>query len=123
MRRGEVWTVAGGPDYAGKPRPAIVVQDENFGQIASITICALTSDDQDLPIFRVRVHPSELNGLRRVSRAMVDKITTIPRGKVGDRIGRLDASDLANIDRAIIVFLGLTALLPTDDDRTVGAAS
>ena len=30
MNRGEIWTVAGVPAYAGKPRPAVIVQDDAF---------------------------------------------------------------------------------------------
>jgi mRNA-degrading endonuclease toxin of MazEF toxin-antitoxin module len=26
MRRGDIWTVAGGRDYAGKPRPVVIVR-------------------------------------------------------------------------------------------------
>jgi hypothetical protein len=29
LKRGDIWTVAGGKDYAGKPRP-VVVQDDGF---------------------------------------------------------------------------------------------
>jgi PemK-like, MazF-like toxin of type II toxin-antitoxin system len=44
MKRGDVWTVAGGKDYAGKPRPVVIVQDDSFDATDSITICALTTD-------------------------------------------------------------------------------
>ena len=52
MRRGEIWTVAGGIDYAGKPRPAVILQDDRFDATASITICAFTTDPADAPLFR-----------------------------------------------------------------------
>jgi mRNA interferase MazF len=38
---------------------------------------------------------------------MVDKIMTVPKTKVGTRIGRLDDADLVRLNRAIVVFLGL----------------
>jgi mRNA interferase MazF len=47
MKRGEVWTVSGGKDYAGKPRPAVIVQDDSFDATDSITICAFTTDPTD----------------------------------------------------------------------------
>lgn len=107
MKRGEIWTVAGGKDYAGKPRPVAIVQDDAFDATASITICAFTTDPTLAPLFRLPVSPNERNGLRTESRLMVDKITTVPRSKVGTRVGRLDDKDLARLNRAILVFLGL----------------
>jgi mRNA-degrading endonuclease toxin of MazEF toxin-antitoxin module len=38
VKRGEVWTAAGGRDYAGKPRPVVVVQDDRFDATGSITV-------------------------------------------------------------------------------------
>jgi mRNA interferase MazF len=107
MRRGEIWTVAGGKDYAGKPRPVVVVQDDRFDATASITVCAFTSDPTEAPLFRLNVEPNEGNGLRMPCRLMVDKITTVPKLKIGERIGRLDDNDLLRLNRAILVFLGL----------------
>ncbi len=107
MKRGEIWTVSGGKDYAGKPRPVVIVQDDSFDATGSITICAFTSDETDAPLFRVPVEPNERNGLRTTSRLMVDKITTVPKSKVGSRIGRLDDEDVLRLNQAIVVFLGL----------------
>ena len=44
MKRGDIHTVAGGKDYAGKPRPVVIVQDDRFDATNSITICAFTTD-------------------------------------------------------------------------------
>lgn len=55
VRRGDIWTVAGGPDDAGKPRPAVIVQDDAFDATASITICLLTTDPTDAPLLRLQV--------------------------------------------------------------------
>lgn len=107
MRRGEVWTVAGGRDYAGKPRPVAIVQDDSFDATDSITVCAFTTDPTDAPLFRLAVEPNERNGLRAPSRLMVDKITTVPKSKVGERIGWLDAEDVVRLNQAMMVFLGL----------------
>lgn len=106
MRRGEIWTVSAS-GYAGKPRPAVIIQDDLFEATPSVTICALTSDPTDAPILRVPVGPDEENGLSRQSRVMIDKVTTVPRARVGSRIGRLSDDDLTRVDRAILVFLGL----------------
>jgi len=107
LRRGEIWTVAGGPDYAGKPRPAVVLQDERFDDTASVTLCPLTISPTVAPLFRLPVEPSAINGLRRDSRLMVDKLTTVPKSKIGARLGRLDDEDLVRLNRALVVFLGL----------------
>jgi mRNA interferase MazF len=108
VRRGEVWTVAGGKDYAGKPRPCVIVQDDSFDGTESITLCAFTTDETEAPLFRLLVEPNDRNGLRSPSRLMVDKITTVPKSKVGTRLGRLDDEDLFRLNRAMFVFLGLT---------------
>jgi mRNA interferase MazF len=107
MKRGEVWTAAGGPDYAGKPRPVVVLQDDRFEDTASITICPLTTNPADAPLLRPRVVPTDRNGLKSPCRLMVDKVTTLPRTKLGNRIGRLDDPDISRLDRAVLVFLGL----------------
>jgi mRNA interferase MazF len=107
LKRGEIWTIAGGNDYAGKPRPALIVQDDRFDATGSITICAITTDKSEAPLFRIVIQPSDQNGLTSISRLMVDKITTIPKSKLGRRIGNLDAADLVRINQAMLIFLGL----------------
>ena len=109
MKRGEIWTVAGGKDYAGKPRPVLIVQDDRFEKTDSLTVCAFTTDPTDAPLLRIPIEPSESNGLRAVCRLMVDKITTVPRAKVRMRIGRLADEDMLRLNRAILVFLGIAA--------------
>ncbi|MBL6749999.1 MAG: type II toxin-antitoxin system PemK/MazF family toxin [Nevskia sp.] len=111
MRRGEIWTVSGGKDCAGKPRPVVVVQDDSFDATDSITVCAFTTDRTEAPLIRLPVEPNQRNGLRARSRLMVDKIVTVPKAKVGERIGRLDDEDMVRLNRALMVFLGL-ALSP-----------
>jgi len=112
MRRGEIWTAAGGKDYAGKPRPVVIVQDERFDATDSITVCALTTDPTEAPLFRLAVAPNERNGLRSACRLMVDKITTVAKTKLGSRIGELDDEDLVRLNRAMLVFLGLAGAAP-----------
>jgi mRNA interferase MazF len=107
MKRGEVWTVSGGIDYAGKPRPCVIVQTDGYEALDSITICLLTSVPTPAPIVRPEIVPSELNGLRTPSRLMVDKIGTLSKSKIGRRIGRLADEDITRLNRAMIVFLGL----------------
>ena len=108
MRRGDIWTASGGHDYAGKPRPVVIVQDNSFDATASITVCAFTTDETDAPLIRLLIEPNGNNGLHLASRLMVDKITTVPKSKLGKRIGRLDDRDVVRLNQAILVFLGLT---------------
>jgi mRNA interferase MazF len=107
MKRGEVWTASGGQNYAGKPRPVTIVQDDRFDATDSITICPLTTDPTDAPLIRLPVEVSDTNGLNHASRLMVDKITTVPKNKMGERLGRLNDEDIVRLNRAIVVFLGL----------------
>jgi mRNA interferase MazF len=107
LKRAEIWTVAGGPDYAGKPRPAVILQDDVFAGTASITLCPFTTLMVDAPLIRLPVDPSKQNGLIVASHMMVDKITTVARSKLQKRIGRLAAEDMVRLNRAVLVFLGL----------------
>jgi mRNA interferase MazF len=107
VRRGEVWTAAAGSGYAGKPRPVVIVQDDRFDATDSVTICAFTTDPTEAPLFRLLVAPTEQNGLNEPSGLMIDKLTTVRRVKLGERIGRLADEDMVRLDRAVVVFLGL----------------
>src|SRR5213596_435709 len=99
MRRGEIWTAAGGKDYAGKPRPVVIVQDDRVDATDSITVCAFTTDPTDAPLFRLQVEPNERNGLRSPCRLMADKITTVSKTKLGSRLGRLDDEEILRLNR------------------------
>jgi mRNA interferase MazF len=99
--------MAGGPGYASKPRPVVIVQDDAFTARDSVTVCLITTDPSDLPLFRVPVEPTTGNGLRAVSRLMLDKVTTVPRSRLGQCIGCLADDDLLRLNRSLLVFLGL----------------
>lgn len=107
MKRGEVWTVAGAKDYAGKPHPVVIVQDDIFDATDSITICAFTIDATEAPSCRLHVEPNKRKGLGAPCRLMVDKIATLTKSKVGARVGRLEDEDMVRLNQAMMVFLGL----------------
>ena len=107
MRRGEIWTAAAGRGYVGRPRPVAIVQDDRFDVTDSVTVCAFTTDPTAAPLFRLRIEPDEVNGLRESCSLMVDKITTVPRSKLGERIGRLNDEQMVGLGRAVLVFFGL----------------
>lgn len=107
MKRGEIWTGAAAGDYSGKPRPVVVLQHEHFETLDSVTICGFTSDSTELPMFRVSIEPSASNGLQSRSQIMVDKVMSVPKRKLGRRIGELGARDVARLNEALRTFLGL----------------
>lgn len=107
MSRGEIYTAATRSRYTGKPRPVVIVQDDRFDATASVTVCPLTTNPVEAPLTRIPIQPTELTGLEQPSRLMIDKITTMPRDSLRERLGRLPEDDVVRLDRALIVFLGL----------------
>lgn len=107
LKRGEIWTVAGGAAYTGKPRPAIVVQSDQFDATLSIIVCPLTATETIAEPARFAIAPSQTNALQVRSYAMVDKLSSIPKTKMGRRIGQLEANDVGLLDQHVILFLGL----------------
>ena len=107
MIRGEIWTISGGADYAGKPRPVVILQSNSFEGLGSVTVCPFTTDPTEAPLLRLVITPADGNGLREVSRIMIDKITTVPKSKLGARVGRMADEDMLRLNRGAVVFLGL----------------
>ncbi|MEX1127007.1 MAG: type II toxin-antitoxin system PemK/MazF family toxin [Vicinamibacterales bacterium] len=107
MKRGEIWTASGGPDYAGKPRPAVILQDDAFEGTASVTLCPFTTHIVDAPLLRLEIEPTPENGLRQPSQLMIDTITTVSKSRLDTRIGRLADAELVRLNRSLLVFLGL----------------
>jgi mRNA interferase MazF len=85
----------------------VILQDDRFDATTSVTVCAMTTDPTDAPLIRLVIEPDDTNQLRERSRLMVDKITTVPRSKLGERMGRLGDDDMVRLGRATLVFLGL----------------
>jgi mRNA interferase MazF len=108
MKRGEIWTVAGGAAYAGKLRPAVIIQDDLFDANDSIIVCPLTTDPTSAPIIRLPVEPDARSGLQTPCRMMVDKLSAVPRKRLGKRIGALASEEVKALNRSIFVFLGLS---------------
>jgi mRNA interferase MazF len=103
--------MAGGVDYSGKPRPVVILQDGRFDRTNSVTVCAFTTDPTEAPLFRLLIKPSESNRLRTECRLMVDKVTTVPKTKLGVPLGQLADKDMLRLNRAVLVFLGIAAPL------------
>lgn len=106
MNRGEVWTVSGGV-YAAKPRPAIIIQDDLFAGTESVAVIPLTTMTAEAAILRIAIPPT--TGISQPSYAMIDKVTTVRRSNLGQRVGRVSTSLMADIERSLMVFLGLAS--------------
>jgi mRNA interferase MazF len=106
VNRGELWTVSGGV-YAAKPRPALIIQDDLFSATESVVVIPLTTTVVDVTMTRIAIPPSA--GITQPSYAMIDKITTVRRSNLGQQIGRVSAALIADIERSLMVFLGLAS--------------
>lgn len=107
MKRGEIYTAAARGPYTGKPRPVLVIQDNSFDATTSVTICPFTTNPVDAPLLRIPVEPSASNGLDRSSSLMIDKITTVPKASLGERLGQLTDEEMLKLNRSVAVFLGI----------------
>ena len=106
MKRGEIWTLRD-TGYASKARPVIVVQDESVATFDSIILCLLTTYDSRDVKTRVAIEPSEANGLEKRSFAMTDKIVTVDKNLLGEKIGTVSSQDLLHISFQLARILGL----------------
>jgi mRNA interferase MazF len=107
LKRGDLVIVSASGNY-GKPRPAAIIQSNYFKDMGSVTVLLMTSDlHDDLPLVRHRITPTEGNGLLSVSEVMIDKIFTIPRDRLRQKIGRLPATEMAEITASLALFLGM----------------
>jgi mRNA interferase MazF len=108
VRRGEIWTAAGGV-YATKPRPVLIIQDDHFAGTDSVTVIPMTTTAIEAPLLRIPVDPTPANGLEQPSQIMIDKVTTTRRSSVQKRLGTLGAAELVRVERSLLVFLGMGA--------------
>lgn len=106
MRRGDLVTIAIQGDF-GKPRPALVIQSDQYNEHATVTVLPVTSALVAAPLFRITVAPSADNGLQKRSQVMSDKAMTVKRDKVGATFGRIDADSMVEVERCLAVFLGI----------------
>jgi mRNA interferase MazF len=106
VKRADLVTIALSRDY-GKPRPALVVQADAFDALTSVTVLRLTSEPHDWPLFRITVEPGPGTGLQKRSQVMIDTAATVPRSRIGQQIGRLDAATMQAVNTALMRFLGI----------------
>lgn len=106
MTRGDLVTIAMQGDF-GKPRPALLIQANQFSEHTSATVLPITSVLVAAPLLRITVQPSPENGLQKPSQVMVDKVLTVKRDKIEPAFGRIDADALVQVERCLAVFLGI----------------
>lgn len=99
-------TIAMQGDF-GKPRPALVIQADQFNEQATVTVLLVSSTLVDAPLFRITVQPNPANGLQQPSQVMIDKAMTVKRAKVGQTFGRIDANIMLEVERCLAIFLGI----------------
>lgn len=104
--RGDLVMIAMQGDF-GKPRPALVVQSNLFNTHPTVTILPITSMLVDAPLLRVTVQPDADNSLRKPSQIMIDKCMTVKRDKVSAAFGKLDIDTMVEVDRRLVLFLGI----------------
>ena len=108
ITRGAIVVMAARGAYTGKPRPAVVVQSDLFNTThGSVTVCLITSDHNDAPLFRVVLPPGDRTGLSSLSEVMVDKIQSVPRAAIVRTIGHCDDRELSAIEEALRLWLSL----------------
>lgn len=106
MKRGDIVTVAVGSGFGGKPRPALILQSDDY-TTGNLVVALITSSLTATETFRPRVQPSTANGLRRRSDVMVDVLVTARLAKTDQVIGRLSDDDMTRVERALLIFLGM----------------
>ncbi|WP_235842339.1 type II toxin-antitoxin system PemK/MazF family toxin [Cysteiniphilum halobium] len=106
IKRGDLVTVSLRGDY-GKPRPALVIQSDLFSGHPSVTVLPVTSEIRETPLFRYTIKASETNGLMKTSQIMIDKLHTVAREQVGIPFGKLNRSNMLEIERLLSVFIGI----------------
>lgn len=104
--RGDFVPIAISGDF-GKPRPALVIQADQFDEQATVTVLLVSSTLVNAPLFRITVQPSKGNGLQKPSQVMVDKVMTVKRDKLGQAFGCIDADAMVEVERCLAVFLGI----------------
>ncbi len=105
FERGALVIIAGKGDYDGKPRPAVILQQARH-DLNSVLVCPLTSTPIDLDVpYRIRIEPSRRNGLKVVSWAMADKISSIRKERVDRRFGIADQNQLQLIIEGLHVLI------------------
>jgi mRNA interferase MazF len=107
VKRGDVVLMVASGDL-GRPRPGAVVQADELGDsTTTVLVCPITSDVTENLAVRPILEASQMNGLRIRSQIMTDKLLALRRERVRRVIGKLDTDTTTQLDRALLIVLGL----------------
>jgi mRNA interferase MazF len=108
VKRGDVVLVVV-PSELGRPRPGVVVQADEFKEeLSTAFICPISSDVQEELPLRPMIDAKPSNGLRLRSQIMTDKMIALRYDRIRRVIGHIDRATSEQLDRALLVVLGLT---------------
>jgi mRNA interferase MazF len=113
-RRGEVYLVSLDPAVGAeirKTRPAVVVQNDPTNCRSPITIVAAVTSQFEEPLYptEVLVRAPE-GGLTTDSVGLLNQIRSVDKGRLVRRLGRLRSETMKEVDRALLLSLGLVEL-------------
>lgn len=121
--RGEVWLVSFGaarPGEPGKNRPAVVVSVDRIiagPSFEPIVVVPLSSSSTP-SVLRPEIR--DVEGVDRSSHALPRAVRGVARSRLLRRLGTLPPEKLAEIERALVLILGLT---PPRHKSTIGPSS
>lgn len=107
MKRGDICTAAGGSPNTTKPRPVLIISDDHFSELESVTVVPFTTKPVDAPLLRVPVTASTTSGLEHDSYCMIDKVSAVKKSSIGNQIGRTTSEQMLRVERALLVYLGI----------------
>jgi mRNA interferase MazF len=113
-RRGEVYLVSLDPAVGAeirKTRPAVVVQNDPTNRRSPITIVAAVTSQFEEPLYptEVLVRAPE-GGLTTDSVVLLNQIRSVDKGRLVRRLGSLRSETMKEVDRALLLSLGLVEL-------------
>lgn len=115
MQRGEIRLIDLDPargSEAGKRRPAVIVSNDRANAVAArlgrgvITVVPVTSNVARVFPFQVLL-PAAVTDLRVDSKAQAEQVRSVAVERVGRALGRVPASVMEDLDRALRLHLQL----------------
>lgn len=107
MKRGDLYYIIP-PRQLGKQRPALVVQSSLFlPEANSVTFCLMTGAVDFINPVRILITPTKGNGLAVPSLIQVDKLVTVDRDRIKNRIGSLSVAQMTRVDAALRLWLDI----------------
>ena len=107
IKRGDIVVLNMG-NNVGKPRPALVIQNDVLNETLTTTILIpFTSDIQPSDTFRYVIHSLPRNGLQADSQLMIEKISQLPVEKIQKVIGSITKKQIDEVEARLLAVLGV----------------